>query len=339
MNGETVDLRTNYMGLELTSPFIVGASPLSRELDTAKELEDHGAGALVVSSLFEEQIEQEELSLHHHLNVHDHSHAEATSYFPEPRAYVGGPDAYLEHLARLKSSLSIPVFGSLNGTTPHGWTRYAASMQQAGADGIELNVYHVATDPDEEPRAVEQRYVDVLEAVRKEVSIPVAMKLSPFFSAPVYMARELEKHGAAGLVLFNRFYQPDLDLEELAVTPSLSLSTSEALRLRLRWLAAIYPRVECCLAASGGVHTARDAIKAIMSGANGVQMVSALLKNGPGHLARVRADMAEWMADNGYESVRHMTGCMSLTRCPNPAEYERVNYMAVLQSWRFGVAT
>lgn len=334
-----MDLRTHYMGLELRSPFIVGASPLSRELDTARELEDRGAGALVVHSLFEEQIEQEELSTHHHLAVHEDSHAEAISYFPEPMEFVRGPDAYLEHLSRLKSSLSIPVIGSLNGTTPHGWTRYAASMQQAGADGIELNVYHVATDPDEDPRAVEQRYIDVLEAVRGEVTIPVAMKLSPFFSAPVFMARKLDEHGAAGLVLYNRFYQPDLDLEELAVTPSLSLSTSEALRLRLRWLAAVFPRVGCSLAASGGVHTARDAIKAIMSGASAVQLVSALLKNGPAHLARMRTEMAEWMVENEYDSVRHMTGCMSLTRCPNPAEYERVNYMAVLQSWRFGVAT
>jgi dihydroorotate dehydrogenase (fumarate) len=331
-----MDLTTTYMGIELRGPLVAGASPLSDDLDACKQLEDSGAAAIVMHSLFEEQITGEERALHHHTSAHELAYAEALSYFPEPSEYALRPDGYLEQLRKLKESLSIPVFASLNGTTLGGWTHYAKLMEEAGADGLELNVYHVASDPNEGPREVEQRYFDVLAAVRNEVAIPIAMKLSPFFSAPVYMARQLADAGAAGIVMFNRFYQPDIDIDSLEVRPMVRLSDSNALLLRVRWLAATFGRVACSLAASGGAHTGRDAIKAIMAGANVVQMTSALLRHGPSFLRRVRQEMASWMRDNEYVSVRQMMGSMSLMRCPEPAAYERANYVKGLQSWEPG---
>jgi dihydroorotate dehydrogenase (fumarate) len=332
-----LDLSTRYMGLTLRGPLVVGASPLANDLDVCRGLEDAGAAALVMHSLFEEQVVRDELSLHHHTVAYEMAHAEAMSYFPEPSAFVLGPDAYLEQLRRLASALSIPVIGSLNGVSIGGWTRYAKLMQEAGAAGIELNVYYVANDPDEDPRAVEQRYPYVLAAVKSEVSIPVAMKLSPYFSAPVHMARRLEQAGADALVLFNRFYQPDIDIEKLEVTPTVKLSHSDTLLLRLRWVAATFGRVGCSLAVSGGVHSGRDVIKAIMAGANVTQMTSALLRQGPKHLAAVAAEVKAWMLEHDYTSIEQMRGSMSLLRCPEPTAFERANYMKVLQSWRLGV--
>jgi dihydroorotate dehydrogenase (fumarate) len=331
-----MDLSTRYMGLELKNPFVVGASPMADDTDICRALEDNGAAALVMHSLFEEQITREEMSLHLHTSAYEHAHPEASSYFPEPESFILGPDAYLGQLETLKKALSIPVIASLNGVTMGGWTRYAKLMEQAGADGIELNVYHVASDPDEEPRAVEQRYLDVLTAVRMEVKIPVAMKLSPFFSAPIHMARQLDEAGATALVLFNRFYQPDIDIDSLEVLPVVKLSDSQALLLRLRWLAAMFGNVRCPLAATGGVHTGRDAVKAIMAGANVVQMTSALLRNGPRYLSTVRIALETWMQENEYVSIKQMVGSMSLKRSPDPAAFERANYMKVLQSWDVG---
>lgn len=331
-----MDLRTNYMGLDLASPLVAGASPLAKNLDVCKSLEDSGASAIVLHSLFEEQIKGEEHALFAHTTAYENAHPEALSYFPEPDSYALRPDAYLEHIRLLKEALDVPVIASLNGVTLGGWTRYAKSMAQAGADGLELNVYYVANDPDERPEAVEQRYVDVLGAVKAEVALPVAMKLSPFFSAPVFTARRLADEGAAGLVLFNRFYQPDLDIDMLEVRPMVRLSDSHALLLRVRWLAACFGHVSCSLAASGGIHSGRDAIKALMAGASAVQMTSAILRHGPSHVAAIRDEMTTWMTDNEYTSVRQMIGSMSLKRCPDPTAYERSNYVKGLKSWEPG---
>lgn len=330
-------LSTTYMGLKLDSPLVAGASPLADDLDACRRLEDAGAAALVMHSLFEEQIAQDERALHHHMTAYEHAHPEAMGYFPEPESFALGPDKYLEQIRALREALDIPVIASLNGVTLGGWTHYAKLMAEAGANALELNVYYVASDPDESPRQVEQRYLDVLTAVKAEVDIPVAMKLSPFFSAPIYTAKQLAEAGADALVYFNRFYQPDIDIDALEVLPVVKLSDSSALLLRLRWLAASFGHVACSLAVTGGVHSGRDAIKAIMAGANVAQMTSALLQHGPDHLRRVRHEMVAWMRDNEYASVEQMLGSMSLAKTPDPAAFERANYMKVLQSWELGV--
>lgn len=329
-----MNLTTKYMGLELKGPIVAGASPLGGNVDACKKLEDAGVAAIVMHSLFEEQITHEEEALHHHTASVAHTHPEALSYFPEPADFALGPDAYLEQIRALKEALTIPVMASLNGVTMGGWVRYAKLMQEAGADALELNVYYLANNPEEGPREVEQRYLDVLKAVKEEVKLPVAMKLSPFFSAPLHMAKQLDDAGADGLVLFNRFYQPDIDVDDLEVVTTLRLSTSADLLLRLRWLAATFGRVGCSLAATGGVHQGVDAIKAIMAGANIVQMTSAILQDGPEAAARVLGEMNTWMSEHDYESVEQMRGSMSLQRSPDPAAFERANYMKVLQSWR-----
>lgn len=335
-----MNLATTYMGLELASPFIAGASPVTHDADMGRRLEAHGAAAIVMPSLFEEQITAEAQALYHHTTVHAESYAEALSYFP-PLDVARGPYPdlssarhYLEQLARLARAVSVPVIGSLNGATPGGWTAHARRIQEAGAAGLELNLYYLATDPDEPGAAVEQRYLDVLADVRAAVTVPVAVKLSPFFSAPVHMARCLDVAGADALVLFNRFYQPDIDIDALDVVPALQLSDASELRLRLRWLAAIFGHVSCPMAATGGVHSGRDAIKALMAGASAVQITSTLLQHGPARLERIRAELVAWMEENDYESVQQMIGSMSLARCPDPAAFERANYMRVLQSWR-----
>jgi dihydroorotate dehydrogenase (fumarate) len=328
------DLSTTWLGLELNNPVVAGASPLSAELDTAKALADAGAGAIVLPSLFEEQILFEQFSMSDHLDDHGEAHAEAVSYFPEAVTYHLGPERYLQHLTALKTAVSIPVIASLNGVSPGGWTRYARKMEDAGADAIELNLFYLPTDPDEGPDQVELRYLHVLQSVCGEVKIPVAVKLSPFFSSPVHFARRLAEGGAAGAVIFNRFYQPDIDIEELEATPSLHLSDSSALLLRLRWLAAMYGPVPMDLSATGGVHTTQDVIKALMAGANAVQLASALLKNGPGHITGLLDGLGEWLDEHGYTGVSQMIGSMSLDRCPDPQAFQRTNYMTILKSWR-----
>lgn len=329
-----MDLSTTYLGLSLQHPVMPGASPLVEDIDTVKQMADAGASAICMNSLFEEQIVQEELVTLHHLEVYDESAAEATSYFPRPSEFSFGPKQYLTQIERIKAAVGIPVIASLNGTTTKGWTGYARRMQEAGADALELNVYYLATDPTETSQDVEQRTLDILAAVKETVTIPVAVKLSPFFSSLASFAAALDAAGADGIVVFNRFYQPEIDIEALEVVPTLELSTSSELLLRLRWLAVLSGQVSASLAVSGGVHTAADAIKAVMAGADGVQMVSSLLKHGPGHIQAVLREMETWMVDHEYSSLGQMKGSMNLSRSPDPAAFERANYIRVLQGWK-----
>ena len=328
-----MNLATTYLGLALPHPLMPGASPLVDDLDMVRRLEDAGAAAIVMHSLFEEQIAAEEQAAVH-VAGHGDSFGEALSYLPGPPPFALGPDRYLEQLRRIGEAVAVPVIASLNGATPGGWLEYARLLEQAGADALELNVYHVATDPAETAAAVEARVLDVLRAVRAAVALPLAVKLSPFYSSLAHLAQQIDLLGADGLVLFNRFYQPDIDPEVLEVVPSLRFSDSSELRPRLRWLAILSGRVQLGLAASGGVHTGLDALKAVMAGAHAVQLVSALLRHGPGHLAVVRADLAHWLEEHEYESLAEARGSMSLQRCPDPAAFERANYLHVLQSWR-----
>ena len=328
-----MNLATTYLGLALPHPLMPGASPLVDDLDMVRRLEDAGAAAIVMHSLFEEQITAEEQAAAQ-VAGHGDSFGEALSYLPGTPPFALGPDRYLEQLRRIREAVAVPVIASLNGVTASGWLEYARLLEQAGAHALELNVYHVATDPTETAAAVEARVLDVLRAVRAAVRIPLAVKLSPFYSALGHLAQELDLLGADGLVLFNRFYQPDIDPEALEVVPALQLSDSSELRLRLRWLAILHGRVRLGLAASGGVHTGLDALKAVMAGAHAVQLVSALLRRGPEHLAVVRADLTHWLEEHEYESLAQARGSMSLLRCPDPAAFERANYLHVLQSWR-----
>ncbi len=329
-----VDLSTTYLGLTLPSPFMPGASPMVDSLETVRRLEDAGAAAIVMHSLFEEQIVQEQLATIQYMEAPAESFAEAVSYFPRPGEFAMGPEQYLMQLARIKRAVRIPVVASLNGTTVGGWVEYARRMQEAGADALELNIYYLATDPQERSGDVERRTLDILQAVKQTVAIPVAVKLSPFFSSLAHLAGQLDQTGADGLVLFNRFYQPEIDTEQLEVVPHLELSTSSELLLRIRWLAVLRDRVRASLAVTGGVHTATDAIKAIMAGADVVQMVSALLRHGPHYLRTVRQELEAWMQEHEYESLAQMRGSMSHARSPDPAAFERANYIRVLQGWK-----
>jgi dihydroorotate dehydrogenase (fumarate) len=328
-----MDLSTTYLGLSLPHPLMPGASPLVDDLGMVKRLEDAGAAAIVMHSLFEEQITAERARTLHQIESHAGSFSEAPSYFPDRPALSVGPEPYLEQIRRIKAAVRVPVIGSLNGTTATGWLDYARLIQQAGADALELNFYVVATDPLEQGQAVEQRVLDILRRVKASVTIPVAVKLSPFFGSLAHVASQLDGLGADGLVLFNRFYQPDIDVETLAVVPRLQLSDSSELLLRLRWLAILSGHLRASLAVTGGVHTAVDAIKAVMAGAHAVQLVSALLQHGPEHLKTVREEMGRWMEEHEYHSLRQMQGSMNLTRCPDPQAFERANYMRVLHSW------
>jgi dihydroorotate dehydrogenase (fumarate) len=333
-----MDLSTTYLGFSLPHPLMPGASPLVDDLDTVKRLEDAGAAAIVMHSLFEEQITRERQGSVHNILIHENSSAEALSYFHKPDEYALGPGHYLEQLQRIKAAVGVPVFGSLNGTTPQGWLGYAKEIQQAGADAIEINFYHVATDPNETGADVERRLLEVVRLVKQAVTIPVAVKLSPFFSSLPHLATQLDSLGADGLVLFNRFYQPDIDPEALEAVPRLNLSTSNDLLLRVRALATLSGHVKASLAATGGVHTSLDALKAVMAGAHAIQMVAALLHHGPEHLRLVREELAQWLEDHEYESLGQAQGSMSLERCPDPQAFERGNYMRVLQTWRLSRA-
>lgn len=299
-----------------------------------KRLEDAGTAAIVMYSLFEEQIAHEAAELDHYLNYGKESFAEALTYFPEAQAYNVGPDEYVELVRKAKESLSIPVIGSLNGISTGGWIGYAKKIADAGADALELNVYYIPTDPDVTSTDVEDRYLEVLNSVNHTVGIPVSMKLSPFFSSMAHTAKRLENSGAAGLVLFNRFYQPDIDLEALEVRPNVLLSTSHAMRIPLRWIAILYGRVKLSLAASSGIHTAQDIIKMVMAGADVTMMCSALLKNGPGYIAQVLADLNQWMLEHEYISVQQMKGSMSQKSVADPAAFERANYVKALHSYK-----
>lgn len=329
----TMDLSSEYLGLRLSHPLMPGASPLVDDLDQVRRLEDAGASAIVMHSLFEEQITSEAQGAALHLDVHEESFAEAISYFPRPDEYALGPDRYLEQITRIRDAVAVPVIGSLNGVTPEGWLEYARLIEQAGAHALELNIYYIPTDASESSSHVESRVVDAARVVCAAVKIPVAVKLSPFYSSPAHLVRELEAVGVKGTILFNRFYQPEIDIETLDVFPHLHLSDPSELLLRVRWLAILAGRTQLSLAASGGVHTAKDAVRAIMAGAHAVQMVSSLLMYGAEHLAKTLAKLQEWMEVHEYASIEQMRGSMSLERCPNPAAFERANYMRVLQSW------
>jgi len=328
-----MDLKTTYLGLELKNPIVSGSCPLGANLDTIRNLEDAGAAAIVMPSLFEEEI-MGAARAQMEMESAGAGFAEASSYLPDPDGYHVGPDQYLEHLRAAKEAVSIPVIASLNGTSPGGWTGYAKKMEEAGADAIELNAYYLATDADETGADVEQRTIDIVAAVKSEVSLPVAVKLSPFYSSIANLARKLEEAGANGLVIFNRFYQPDLDIEELDVVPNLRLSTADELRLRLRWLAILSSQVELSLAATGGAHNAVDVIKAVMTGAHAVQMVSALLIHGPEHITRTLEAVEFWLNEHEYESLRQMQGSMNMSKVPDAAKLTRANYMKMLDSWQ-----
>jgi len=329
-----MDTRTTYLGMELKHPIMPSASPLSRSTDTIRRLEDNGASAVVMHSLFEEQITLESEQLDHYLSYFTDAFAEALSWYPEQQDYNVGPEEYLENVRKAKDAVDIPVIGSLNGISTGGWIEYAAGIEEAGADALELNVYYIPTDPEMSGTDVERLVVDVLSAVKENVTIPVAVKLGPYFSAFAHLAQALAREGADGLVLFNRFYQPDFDLEAFEVVPSLQYSTSAGLRLPLRWVAILYGRLPADLAITSGVHNHIDVLKGLMAGARVTMMASELLQNGVGRIQAILDDMVLWMEEHEYESVAQMQGSMSQERSADPAAFERANYMKVLQSWQ-----
>ena len=328
-----MDLSTTYLEFELDSPLIVGASPLAQNLDMVRRLEDNGASAIVLHSLFEEQLVNEQLATCSAMQNPADSYAEALNYFPGPPDFKFGPDEYLELLRKIKQAVNIPVIGSLNGVTRGGWLEYADQIEQAGADALELNVYDLAINTSESAQDIENRTVSLVYWVRSTIDIPFAVKLSPFYTALPNFAQRLVKDGADGLVLFNRFYQPDINIEDLEAM-RVHLSDSSDLLLRLHWLAILSGRVDTSLAVTGGVHTATDAIKAVMTGAHAVQVVSAILRHGPEHIKALREHMAAWLEEYEYESLRQMQGSMNLVNCPDPRVYERANYIELLQIFK-----
>jgi len=328
-----MDLSTHYLGLNLNNPLVPSASPLSRDVQTMVELEQAGASAIVLYSLFEEEIFLEDQVLDESLTAGSEAFAEALSYLPEAIFYQTGPDSYLDQIRRAKETLSIPVIGSLNGISPGGWLRYAKEIESAGADALELNMYYLPTDPTLPGHVVEDMYLELLREMRKQVTLPIAVKLSPFFSSLPHMARRLASAGAQGLVLFNRFYQPDIDVENLQAEPSLDLSTSAELRLPLRWVALMYDRVDTDFAISTGIHSAEDVVKGLMAGASVTMIASELLANGVHRLEQILQELEIWLEVHEYESVAQLTGSMSVAHSGQPAAFERANYMRVLRSF------
>ena len=331
-----MDLTTSYMGLALKNPFVASASPLSENLDTIRRLEEHGASAVVLFSLFEEQIRHDRDAMEHFMGFGTESFGEALSYFPEVEDYDVGPAQYLELIRKASAAVDIPIIASLNGVTERGWVGFAKNMQDAGARGIELNVYYIPTEMYRTGVLVEQQYLDVLRAVKAAVTIPVAIKLGPYFSSFAHMAGQLDAAGADALVLFNRFYQPDFDIETRAVVPSLSLSKPEEMRLPLLWIALLYGRVKASLAATTGVHSPVEAIKYLMAGADVVMSTSAVLQQGPPFLSRLVADVSGWMDRKGYTSVSQLRGSMSQQAVPDSSAFVRGNYIRVLESYKGG---
>lgn len=329
----SVDLSVDYLGLKLSSPLVASSCPLTGRLDTAKQLQEAGASAIVLPSLFEEQIEHDEMQGFLLQNYGAESSAEASDFFPEMTAYNLGPDQYLKKIEELRQGLSIPVIASLNGTAVGGWTRYAKLLESAGAQAIELNVYIVPTDPKQSSHDVETRYFDIVGGVREAVSVPLAVKIGPYFSALPYFATQLEGLGVQGLSLFNRYLDPDLDPEQLSVNPDLVFSTATEHRLPLRWIAILRPLLRISLAATSGLHRAVDVVKLLMAGANVTMLAAALMRRGPGHLGQVQQELVHWLTEHGYTSVREMQGCMSYAHAPNPAAYVRANYLRALTSW------
>ncbi len=328
-----IHLETNYLGLNLRNPLVVSASPLCEDIGNIRRMEDYGAAAVVLHSLFEEQITLEGSKLDRFLSLGTDSYSESLDFFPDMNDYNLGPEGYLEHIRKAKAAVEIPVIGSLNGVTPGGWIRYASLIEQAGADGLELNIYDIPVDPETTSARLETSYCDLVSAVTSTIHIPLAVKLHPYFTSMAHMARRLDQAGTKGLVLFNRFYQPDFDLEALEVFPHLVLSNSQELLLRLHWVAILFGNIGADMAITGGIHTACDVLKAMMAGARVAMMTSALLKNGIEHLATVLNDLMLWMQENDYTSIRQMQGSMSRLSASEPAAFERANYMRVLGSY------
>jgi dihydroorotate dehydrogenase (fumarate) len=329
-----MDLSTKYMGLKLKNPIVPSASPLSKNLDSVKQLEDAGAAAIVCYSLFEEQITHDANELDHYLTHGTDSFAEALTYFPDVEDYNLGPDEYLRHITRMKESIHIPVIGSLNGVSAGGWVKYAKLIEQAGADGIELNVYYIPTNVDLPGYEVENMYINVLKAVKESVNIPVAIKLSLNFSSFANMAKRLDEAGADALVMFNRFYQPDFDLENLEIVPHLLLSSNYEMRVPLRWIAILYRKIHASMAATSGIHSAEDVLKIMMAGGDVAMLCSDLLRHGPVRITEILSDIMEWMQAKEYESIAQMKGSMSQKSVAEPAAFERANYMKVLNSYK-----
>ncbi|MEW6653017.1 MAG: dihydroorotate dehydrogenase-like protein [Bacteroidota bacterium] len=329
-----MDLSTTYMGLKLKNPIVPSASPISQSVDTVKALEDAGASAIICYSLFEEQINHESGELNHYLSYHAESYAEALSYFQEPEEFKLTPYQYLDHIANLKKSVSIPVIGSLNGVSTGGWVKYAKNIEQAGADALELNVYYIPANPNVDGNDIENMYVNVVKEIKKSVEIPVAVKLSPFFTSMSNMAKKLDEAGADALVLFNRFYQPDFDLEKLEVVPNLVLSTNWEMRLPLRWIAILYGHIKANLALTSGVHSHTDVIKSMMAGADVSMICSEILTGGVSRVGEILKNLEQWMYENEYDSITLMKGSMSQKAVAEPAAFERANYMKMLNSYK-----
>lgn len=329
----SADLRSRYLGLALRNPIVASASPMTGNIDSLQRLEGAGAAAVVLPSLFEEQIEHEEMATHNLMMSGTELSPEAHGFFPEMQSYRTGPDNYLKLIGEAKQKLAVPVIASLNGYTPGGWTHFAKQLEQAGADAVELNIYYIATGLDDSSTEIEQRYIDLVASVKSDVKIPIAVKVSPYFSAMANMASRLAKAGASGLVLFNRFLQPDILLDELEVAPHLVLSTSDELRLALRWIAILRGRIPANLAATGGAHTPDDVLKLLLAGADCVMVASSLLRKGPGHVAALISGVEKWMNEREYVSVEQMKGSLSQQACPDPAAFERANYMKALTSY------
>ena len=326
-----IDLSTTYLGLKLRTPMVPSASPLSQEIDSIRRLEDTGASAVVLYSLFEEQLRQESVELDHRLGEHSESFAEALSYLPEPSEFRVGPEGYLNHIRKAKQAVDIPIIASLNGATTDGWAAYSKEIEQAGADAMECNIYAIPSDPDIAAAEIEQDYVEIVKAVKAAVKIPVAVKLSPFFTNMANMAKRLDQAGANALVLFNRFYQPDINLDELEIQPNVLLSTPQALRLPLTWIGILFGRIRANLAATSGVHGPEDVIKLLMVGADVTMLCSTLLRNGISHLGYIEEGIVRWMERHEYESVQQMKGSMSQLRCPDPSAFERAQYMKAVK--------
>lgn len=328
-----MNLTTNYLGLKLRSPLVPSASPLSEDIGNIRRMEDMGAAAVVLHSLFEEQLRRDRLELQKNLEQGTESYPEALTYFPEPDEFRLGPEEYLAHIAKARSAVKIPVIASLNGSSPGGWTDYARQIQQAGADALELNIYYIPTSLDLTGTEVEQTYLEILRAVKSVVTIPVAVKLSPFFSNFPNMAKKLVAAGADGLVLFNRFYQPDLDLETLEVKPNILLSTPMAMRLPLRWIAILCGKLDASLAATSGIHRGTDVLKMLMAGADVTMLCSALLRHGIAQIKVMECEMTVWMEEHEYESVAQLKGSLSRKNCADPAAFERAQYMKALSGY------